>query len=230
MPASPASNSISGPHPRQVDCDSKMNVALIVSLFCCATPVAVLNSPASPAGLLQEKSGPATQPPRKGLVLGTFNVANPGGTLVADYKDPKRAVYTLRGPKLTLRSKSLDMDARSVRMVLAGRFVVEGNAEGPVRIVLRQEDGVETLHCDKATWVAPPKGTEGLLVLTGNIHWTHTGPDVEGPAEMTGSTAKITLRGGGEGPLIELDNGILNATPKERPRPAPAGKQPVPDR
>jgi len=122
------------------------------------------------------------------------------------------------------------MDARSVRMVLAGRVVVEGNAEGPVRIVLRQDDGVETLLCDKATWAAPPKGSEGLLLLSGNIRWTHTGPDVDGPAEMTGSTAKVTLRGGGEGPLIELDNGILNATPKERPRPAPTGKQPVPSR
>jgi hypothetical protein len=179
------------------------------------------------------QSPASTAPPndksaRQALVLGTFTVSNPNGTLVADYKDPKRPVYTLRGPKLALRSKALDMDVRSVRMILAGRVVVEGIAEGPVRIVLKQDDGTETLLCDKATWAAPPKGSEGLLLLSGNIHWTHTGPDVEGPAEMTGSTARITLRGAGEGPLIELDNGILNATPKERPRTPPTGKLPVP--
>jgi hypothetical protein len=161
----------------------------------------------------------SAKPERKSLVLGTFTVANPSGTLVADYKDPKRPVYTLRGPKLTLRSKAFDMDAKSVRMTLAGRVVVDGVADGPVRIVLRQETGTETLLCDKAAWAAPPTGADGMLLLTGNIRWTHTGPDVEGPAEMTGSSAKVTLRGGGEGPLIELDNGVLNATPKERPKP-----------
>ena len=195
---------------------------LLVSAFT-ALPVAA-GTPQTPASKDAKETPPTA---RKSLVLGTFTVANPGGSLIADYKDSKRPVYALQGPKLTLRSKSLDVDARSVRMVLAGRVVVDGVAEGPVRIVVRQDGNVETIHCDKATWLAPPTGAEGQLLLVGSVRWLHSGPDVDGPAEMTGNKAVVTLRKGGAGPLIELDNGSLTATPKEKPKPVP-GKPSAP--
>lgn len=169
------------------------------------------------APLRAQKPAAAKRPPRA-LVLGQFTVANPGGSTEAEYRDPKRPVYTLRGPKLTLRSATLDLDARSVRLEMQGRLVRVADAEGPLKIVLRKDGSVETLTCQKARYRLGEAGKDGQIDLVGAVRWIHTGPEVEGPAELTGENGRILLRAApGEGPLIELGGGGLTATPKEPP-------------
>lgn len=179
--------------------------------LCCA--LLLVSAPA----LLAQKSAAPPKPSRP-LVLGQFKVANPGGSTSADFRDPKKPVFTLRGPKLTLRSASLDLDARQVRVEMSGRLVSVANAEGPLRIVLRQAGRTETLTCLKAVYRLGEEGKDGQIDLTGDVHWIHTGEEVEGPAELTGDSGRVILRGSrGEGPLIELSGGGLVATPKEPP-------------
>ncbi|MFM7321439.1 MAG: hypothetical protein ACKO5K_07945 [Armatimonadota bacterium] len=170
---------------------------------------------------------PATRKPT-GPVIGRFSVANPGGTLIADLGAGGKQVFTFRGPHLALRSEGLDIDAASVRIVRTGRSISSGEAEGPVRIVLRRAGGTETLKCSRATWSGSVDSAKGVLVLHGPVQWVHTGDDVEGPAEFHGDSGKVTLRGGDEGPLIEIVGGGATATPKDPARKPAKAPEPTP--
>lgn len=163
-----------------------------------------------------------------GPVIGRFTITNPGGTLVADLGSSGKQVFTFRGPRLALRSEGLDLDAASVRVVRAGRSIVAGEAEGPVRIVLRRDGSVETLKCARATWTGAVDSGKGVLVLHGPVQWVHTGDDVEGPAEFHGDSGKVTLRGNEEGPLIEIAGGGATATPKDAARKPARKPEPAP--
>lgn len=185
--------------------------------------------PSVPVACLVQ-AAPAAPPSKRpaGPVIGRFSISNPGGSLVADLGSAGKQVYTFRGARLALRSEGLDIDAVSVRIVRNGRVVSSGEAEGPVRIVLRRTGAVETLRCARATWTGAVDSAKGVLVLHGPVHWVHTGDDVEGPAEFHGDSGKVTLRGGDEGPLIEIAGGGMTATPKVPPKKPSANPEPAP--
>lgn len=158
-----------------------------------------------------------------GIRIGQFTFKSDGGKASIDFKNPKRQVWDVRGPAITLRSEGLDLDARHIHAAVEGKVVRDGFADGAVKLVMRSPGLTDTLYCEKAVLKLDANGKTGRIDLTGGVRWVHTGPEVEGPAEFKGSKGTITRGGVDEGPVIELDDMEIVATPRE-PAPKPKGK------
>ena len=153
--------------------------------------------------------------------LGKVSVLWPSGIVTLDQKDRKRPVWTVSGPKVTVRSEGADLDARHVEARFdyskKGQKPVTGELEGAVRIVLRSEPGVtDTLTCERATFGIDGESGIGKITIPGAVRWVHVGPELEEPSVLNAGSGSVTLRGKVEGPLIELSDGGLTATPRER--------------
>lgn len=171
-------------------------------------------------------SAPVQPPPvptHPGLLVGRFTIVNPGGKMVAEFKNRNAPTFDMSGPKLTLRSAGLDIDARSAHLEIVGKSVAVGDLTGPIRIVLKGLDQTDTITCALATYRQLDINAPATIEFTGDVKWIHVSPSLEGPAELNGTSGKITLRTGGMGPLIELGSGSFVATPKP---PKTPGKKP----